>query len=245
MPFVCASMLSGAGYAPPPLGAPSGSVLHKVPREVYLEILDELLANATFCEGVADIELLERTKATMLEEPPPLDLPAAAHESAAAPSQEKSVAATMLQARQRGKLARQATARLVNDTTTGDPAEAAAATEFGLEMARKLTKHVIDMAGTGGGDAQGDAPEEPANVSPRVQAAFDSMDRNRDGTLAVSEVSKGLKALGVEVAPEGMSSVFAAFDENGSFRIDVREFSEMYNMYNLQWRGSGVEDREA
>ena len=155
MPFVCASMLSGAGYAPPPLGAPSGSVLHKVPREVYLEILDELLANATFCEGVADIELLERTKATMLEEPPPLDLPAAAHGSAAAPSQEKSVAATMLQARQRGKLARQATARLVNDTTTGDPAEAAAATEFGLEMARKLTKHVIDMAGTGGGDAQG------------------------------------------------------------------------------------------
>jgi hypothetical protein len=128
--------------------------LHKVPREVYLEILDELLANATFCEGVADIELLERTKATLLEEPPPLDLPAAAaHGSAAAPSQEQSVAATMLQARQRGKLARQSTARLANDTTMGDPAEAAAATEFGLEMARKLTKHVIDMADTGGGGA--------------------------------------------------------------------------------------------
>ena len=243
MPFVCASMLSGAGYALPPPGAPSGSVLHKVPREVYLEILDELLANATFCEGVADIELLERTKATLLEEPPPLDLPAAAaHGSAAAPSQEQSVAATMLQARQRGKLARQSTARLANDTTMGDPAEAAAATEFGLEMARKLTKHVIDMADTGGGDTQGRAPEEPPNVSPRVHAAFDSMDRNRDGTLAVSEVYKGLKALGVEVAPEDMSSVFAAFHENGSFRIDVQEFSEMYNMYNLQWRGSGAEE---
>ena len=62
-PFVCNSVLSGAGYAPPPAGSPSSSAPKtRVPREVYIEILDLLLGRAAFCEGDADRELLKRTR---------------------------------------------------------------------------------------------------------------------------------------------------------------------------------------
>ena len=75
-----------------------------------------------------------------------------------------------------------------------------------------------------------------------VQAVFDNMDHNHDGTLSMAEVFKGLEELGVEEAPQEESTIFGAFDEDGSGSIDAKEFTDMYNIYNLQWREGASEE---
>jgi hypothetical protein len=78
-PFVCASMLTGAGYYDG--GKPPGGILHfqssslpkrRVARETYVYIIDRLLEEATFCEP-GDREMLCNTRFAMLNvDPPPL-----------------------------------------------------------------------------------------------------------------------------------------------------------------------------
>ena len=93
MPFVCANMLSGAGYAPPPLGGPSGSAPRRVPRGAYLDILSLLLERGTFCEGLEDKELVRRTLATLRDVEPPPDPAAVAAAARARPSTAEAEAA--------------------------------------------------------------------------------------------------------------------------------------------------------
>ena len=67
-PYVCASMLAGAGYTAPPEGSDAGgsATQSRVPREIYIQIIDMLLDPSTsFCNGQADRDLLTKTKETM------------------------------------------------------------------------------------------------------------------------------------------------------------------------------------
>ena len=95
-------------------------------------------------------------------------------------------------------------------------------------------------------EAEVAAVEEPAadggEETDPVQAVFDNMDHNHDGTLSMAEVFKGLEELGVEEAPQEESTIFGAFDEDGSGSIDAKEFTDMYNIYNLQWREGASEE---
>jgi Ca2+-binding EF-hand superfamily protein len=55
--------------------------------------------------------------------------------------------------------------------------------------------------------------------------------RCSDGSLSISEVSAGLKKLGVEVAKEDMAAVFKKFDTDGNLKLDKQEFYELYRAY--------------
>ena len=79
-PFVCASMLTGAGYYDVGGGGPKGVLYfqssslpkRRVARETYVHIIDCLLEQATFCEG-EDREMLNNTRFALLNvDPPPL-----------------------------------------------------------------------------------------------------------------------------------------------------------------------------
>lgn len=77
-PFVCASMLTGAGYFDGG-GAPRGILFfqsaslpkRRIARDTYIFIIDLLLAQATFCEDNADREMLGNTRFAMLNVDPP------------------------------------------------------------------------------------------------------------------------------------------------------------------------------
>ena len=74
-PYVCATMLSNAGYTLPPVGQAAGSAERsRVPRETFVQIIDMLLAPSTsFCGGQGDIDLLTETKEFMNSVEPPAE----------------------------------------------------------------------------------------------------------------------------------------------------------------------------
>ena len=42
---------------------------------------------------------------------------------------------------------------------------------------------------------------------------------------------KGLKELGIEIEASQMGGVFAKFDTDGNFKLDIQEFYEMYRAF--------------
>ena len=84
-PYVCTSMLSGAGYTSPPEGQAAGSAPRsRAPRETYVKIIDMLLAEATFCDGQMDRDTLTATRQTMLASEPAAEPADTAVQAAAA-----------------------------------------------------------------------------------------------------------------------------------------------------------------
>jgi len=145
MPFVCANMLSGAGYAPPPLGGPSGSAPRRVPRGAYLDILSLLLERGTFCEGLEDKELVRRTLATLRDVEPPPDPAAVAAAARARPSTaEAEAAAEGMDVIEAAKAAGMATPAALAPAPTDPSAEIE--DECAVDVARRAFARGIEMA---------------------------------------------------------------------------------------------------
>ena len=72
----------------------------------------------------------------------------------------------------------------------------------------------------------------PVVIPPQVQSVFDTMfDKNKDGALSVPEVHAGLTKLGANIPKDQMAAVFKKFDGDGSFKLDAREFYDMFRQF--------------
>ena len=82
---------------------------------------------------------------------------------------------------------------------------------------------------------------DPANIPPRVFAAFRAFDANRDGYLDRTEMRHALLRYGIDSKQAGAARVLAGLERRPAGRIDIADFAKLVRQLELDERAAARE----